>query len=135
MITTANAVRRRGRSAYLCRIHPCTFTERQAWRSWISEEALSVKHRDASPLGWDHIDYRARDMDEERLNDAKAVRLLALRAGLKIPPERVGQVAAILSAWQADAVVLSQRMSERRFDERLPITIFSHGTRGEGDAS
>jgi hypothetical protein len=74
-------------------------------------------------------------MNEERLDDAKAIRLLALRAGLNIPPERVGQVAAILSAWQADAVVLSQRMSERRFDEQMPITIFSHGTRGEGDAS
>jgi hypothetical protein len=74
-------------------------------------------------------------MDEDRLDDTEAVRLLALRAGLNIPPERAGQVAAILSAWQADAVVLSRRMSESRFDERLPITIFSHGTRGEGDAS
>ena len=74
-------------------------------------------------------------MHEEQMDGAETVRLLALRAGLDIPPERVEQVAVILNAWQADAVVLSQRMSERRFDERLPITVFSHGTRGEGEAS
>lgn len=116
-------------------ISVCVYRTISAWRSWPSEAALAVKRADASSLGWDHIDHRAREMDEERLHDSEAVRLLAARAGLDIPPERVGQVAAILSAWQADAVVLSQRMSERPFDEQMPITIFSHGTRGEGDAS
>jgi hypothetical protein len=76
-------------------------------------------------------------MDEAQKDDLAWVTLLARHAGLDIPQERTGQVAAILSAWQADAIVLARRMSERRFDALLPITTFSHSihdARGEGAA-
>jgi hypothetical protein len=66
-------------------------------------------------------------MDEAQKDDLELVTLLARHAGLDIPPGRVSQVAAILHAWQADAIVLARRMSERRFDALLPITTFSHG--------
>jgi hypothetical protein len=73
-------------------------------------------------------------MNKQRMIDLEAVRLLAQRADLDIPSERAGQVAAILSVWQADAVMLARRMSESRFDALTPVTTFSHGIRSEGDA-
>jgi len=74
-------------------------------------------------------------MNNEQKDDRETVMFLARRAGFDIPRERASEVAAILRAWQADAVVLAQRMSASRFDTLLPITIFSHDGSGEGEVS
>jgi len=66
-------------------------------------------------------------------SSSECVSDLAKAAGLPLPPERVAQVESVLSAWRADALRLAQRMSEARFDNVLPVTVFSHGAGLEGD--
>jgi hypothetical protein len=64
----------------------------------------------------------------------ECVSALAKAAGLPLPSERVAQVEAVLTLWRADARRLARRMSEARFDNVLPVTVFSHGATPEGEA-
>jgi hypothetical protein len=65
-------------------------------------------------------------MSDAGLIDEDGVRSLAAAAGLPLAEERLGPVAALLSAWLPPANELSRVMSDLALREQMPITVFAH---------
>ena len=63
-------------------------------------------------------------MNEESIDGAARVRLLARCADLPLPGHREAAVAAILDAWLPDANALSHKMSAAEHRDLVPATVF-----------
>jgi hypothetical protein len=74
-------------------------------------------------------------MDKKMVVDESKVSILAEVAGLPLGEEREANIAPPLSQWLADANELNRKMSEGKFWEVAPTTVFRHSSTLGGGSS